>query len=275
MNEIALTIAAAFLLLQAANCQTVQPSTEPIKAELGGIVVIPCDLMLTENETLFTVLWKHNEDDIATIGGNGQVYPHGQYGERAFVDVTTYTLTLNNLMLDDSGTYVCSGFGNTGSKSQSLQVDVLSSPQVSTRVNPYLDDGMGSGTATLAVCTATAASEPFTMNWLTDMGDVVVPDSFRADTPNEEFYSLIDSSLYLDIRPDAERDNGRKFVCSVQDAFGKMIESEAFLIVTAPTTTPQTTTIQASPMITSFPTNDGGQITMVMGNQRAFECAAI
>ncbi|XP_078484351.1 neural cell adhesion molecule homologue isoform X2 [Ciona intestinalis] len=274
MGRVLLAILSTVFLLHAVNGQTEQPITDPIKAELGGVVVIPCNLILAENETLFTVLWKHNEDDIATVGATGEVYPHGQYGERSIVDGTTYELTLEALLLDDSGTYVCSGFGNKGSKSQTYQVDVLSSPQVNTRVNPYLDDGLGSGTATLAVCTATGASEPFTMNWLTDMGDVVVPDSFRADTANEQYYSLIDSTLYLDIRPNAERDNGRKFTCSVQDAFGKTIESEAVLVVTAPTTTAETTTMQASPAITSFPTNNGDEIIMLLGEQRTFECTA-
>lgn len=63
------------------------------------------------------------------------------------------------------------------------------------------------------------------------MNDEVVPDSLRDERENPTFTNLVDAVLPLNIRPDPERNNGRKFTCFVTDALGQDITSEAVLSV--------------------------------------------
>ncbi|XP_076801968.1 neural cell adhesion molecule 2-like isoform X1 [Clavelina lepadiformis] len=265
-------IVLVFGLLFAAAVDGQDVESSAIRAALGKNVVIPCNYNLSEDETFVALSWKRGDGDIVIMGATKEANFQDAFKGRA--TMSGYDLYLYNLTLDDTNTYTCTLFTSRGSSDITHNIEVLASPSVSTKIfplemSPSADDWSESE-ANLAQCTATGGSQPFTIKWVTaSENEVIVDENSRNNSENPDNNKLVDSILNLTIFPDPELNNRRQVTCLVEDALGQVAESTVTLEVTVQTTTPATTTMQASPRIIDFPPN---KVTAVA--QSVFECRA-
>lgn len=251
-----------FLLLTAAVL-----ASDDITAEVGKTIKLPSNFTLSEDEKVASAVWQHGTTTLVRSALKEVSYVE----TRALLDVNDYSLRLERLEFEDTGEYTLRIVTTHDSYVIKRSLKVLASPSLETNAIPAVINEMGQP-QDVAECLAEGGSASYTIDWYDDAGKLVSNNATNfQNNRNADNPELIDSKLVLKKTVDI-LDNDKQYTCVLVDVFNSRKEQAVLLKVTEPTTTVQTTTIQAHPMIVDFPTSP--TIIVMLGDTKTLPCEA-
>ncbi|XP_063959585.1 uncharacterized protein LOC129267289 isoform X2 [Lytechinus pictus] len=214
-------------------------TADVVKAEYGASITIPCSYTPRSSRSNFQqVLWKRGINHTIYVGSSDQNSTKVKDRYSLSVDfVSSGNLTINDVVIDDKGTYTCVvGVRGSLEKSSRSSLEVTAAPRElllqGQAANNPVDIHQNAVTLKPGVdvefeCQAVRSRPAVTIKWYEDGAHV---EPLSSPSPSSDVVGFQNTTSSFAIRRPSRTDHGKSLVCQAVMIDGRVVRNTSIII---------------------------------------------